>query len=179
MNPALRVIGPRCGEVQPKRPAANHSTLEVIQCSTSLVNRGELDVTEPLGTAALGVCWQANTNNVSLLGEGLADIVFAGTESDVTNKQRVTLGAGLIPERLCARLSTLARINLVGITRLCKVEVDGAPVDLGPRLGIVRFLCVFGICEFNIAESGPELVKSSQEKRHKLTLASDQTRGRS
>lgn len=103
----------------------------------SLIDGGELDVTEALGTAIVGVGGQTDSENGTLLAEDVTESILGGAEGQVANEQSVALGAGRVTVALGTSLSTvMTTLLLVVLAASGVVQVDGTAVKLRTLLGL-------------------------------------------
>jgi hypothetical protein len=159
---SITVAGTGSAEVETDGTAVQLGAVEVVEGLASLINRGELYVSEALGAARLGVGGQTDSNNGTRLTEELGDRVLVGTEGDVADKQGVTLRAGLVTEVTSASLSAvLVIVVVVVIGRAASgvVEVDLAAINLGVLLGVVSLGSVGSADVLDITETGCSLAR--------------------
>jgi hypothetical protein len=118
----------------------------------SLIDGGELDVTEALGTAIIGVGGQTDSQNGTLLTEDITESILGGAEGEVANEQSVALGAGGVTEALGTGLSTLTLL-LVVLAASGVVQVDGTAVNLGTLLGLEGLGGIGSVGVLDVTES--------------------------
>jgi hypothetical protein len=118
----------------------------------SLIDGGELDVTEALGTAIIGVGGQTDSENGTLLTEDITESILGGAEGEVANEQSVALGAGGVTEALGTGLSTLTLL-LVVLAASGVVQVDGTAVNLGTLLGLEGLGGIGSVGVLDVTES--------------------------
>jgi hypothetical protein len=120
----------------------------------SLIDGRELDVTEALGTAIVGVGGQTNSQNGTLLAEDITESILGGAEGQVANEQSVALGAGRVTEALGTGLSTVtATLLLVVLAANGVVQVDGTAVNFGTLLGLEGLGGIGSVGVLDITES--------------------------
>lgn len=158
---SITVAGTGSAEVETDGTAVQLGAVEVVEGLASLINRGELHVTEALGAARLGVGGQTDSNNGTRLTEELGDGVLVGTEGNVADKQGVALRAGLVTEVTSASLSAVLIVVVVVVGRAASgvVEVDLATINLGILLGVVSLGSVGSADVLDITETGCSLAR--------------------
>jgi hypothetical protein len=162
--------------------ATDISAVEVTHGLTSLINRGELNVSKALRASRLGVGRQTDSENGTLLLESLTDNILVGVEGKVSDEQGRALGAGLVTVRASTRLSFVTGSALLrSVTGFGVVEVDGTAVNLRVFLGFVGSLGAGSLDVLDVTESRnlSKLAGLNESAVFSLTLGSDQSRAQS
>jgi hypothetical protein len=154
-------------EVQTERTALNVNTLELGVSGTSLLDGGELDVTEALGAAIVRVGGQTDTKDGTLLTEDVTESILGGAEGQVANEESVALGAGRVTKALGTGLSTLAAtLLLVVLAANGVVQVDGTAIELGTLLGLEGLGGIGSVGVLDVTEAMKEMRISDLIQNH-------------
>lgn len=129
--------------------AVNILSAQTVKSGLSLLDSGELNVSEALGGTSVTVGGERDTGNLAVLAESLANGVVGGVEGEVSNEQSVAGSAALVTELLGAS-STLVLVLLAG---LAEVDVQSTTVKVGIVEGLLGRLRSVGGCELNVTET--------------------------